>query len=89
VSLTSPVCSASTSAVRTAADRRGLRPASTPIVSPSCRPTAGVTALPAGASSARTQKVRRRSASAPAAALTAGSSVQATTYQAPSRSPSR
>ena len=39
-------------------------------------------------SSARAQKIRAASASAATAALTSGSSVAATAYQAPSRSPS-
>jgi hypothetical protein len=40
-------------------------------VSPPWRPTAGVTALPCGASSARTQNTRRSCASAPTWAFTA------------------
>jgi hypothetical protein len=39
--------------------------------------------------SARTQKIRRRSASATMAVFTCASSVAAIAYQAPSRSPSR
>ena len=53
------------------------------------RPVAGVTAVPRRAMSARTQKVRLRSAAATMAAFVSGSSVQAMTYQASSRSPSR
>ena len=48
-----------------------------------------MTAVPSRATSARTQKIWRRSASATTAALTSGSSVAAIAYQAPSRSPSR
>ncbi|SHW83427.1 Uncharacterised protein [Mycobacteroides abscessus subsp. abscessus] len=55
---------------------------------PSWLKDAGVTAVPSRAESARTQKMCRRSASSTTAALTAGSSVQAIAYQAPSRSPS-
>ena len=60
----------------------------TATVSPACRPTAGVKAVAASASSARTQKMRCCSASSLTRSLTAGSSVAAITYQAPSRSAS-
>ena len=67
------------------APRRPARPTD----SPSYSNDAGVTAVPSRATSARTQKMRLRSASATTAALTSGSSVAAIAYQAPSRSPSR
>ena len=73
---------------RTPADLRGSRLASTATVSPPWRPTAGVQAVPPAASSARTQKIRRRSHSSETRALVSGSSVAATTYHASSRSAS-
>ena len=66
---------------RMAAERRCSPPASTPTDSPSYSKDAGVTAVPSRATSARTQKMWRRSASATTAALTSGSSVAAMTYQ--------
>ncbi len=60
----------------------------TATVSPPCLPTAGVNAVAASASSARTQKIRRSSARVPTRALTAASSVAAMTYQVSSRSAS-
>ena len=74
---------------RMAADRRCWPPARTPINRPSWSKVAGVTAVPSRAASARTQKMRRESTSATTAALTCGSSVAASAYQAFSRSPSR
>ena len=65
-----------------AADRRCSPPASTPTDRPSYSNDAGVTAVPSRATSARTQKIWRRSASATTAALTSGSSVAAIAYQA-------
>ena len=49
--------------------------------------TAGVQALEADRSSARAQKMWSRSAASATAAFTEGSSVAATAYQAPARSP--
>ncbi len=71
-----------------AAERRCSPPASTPTDNPAYSNEAGVTAVPSTAMSARTQKIRDRSASATTAALTSGSLVAASAYQAPSRSPS-
>ena len=73
---------------RTAAERRGSRLPSTATVTPACRPTAGVQAVASVASSARTQKIRRDSAAALTASLTARTSVAAIAYQLSSRSPS-
>jgi hypothetical protein len=87
--LITPRSSASRMADRMAAERRCSPPASTPTERPSYSKDAGVTAVPSRATSARTQKMRRRSAPSTIAALTAGSSVAASTYQAPSRSSSR
>ena len=67
--------------------RCGSPPPCTPTTTSSCRPIAGVQTLEARRSSARAQKMRARSASSPTAAFTAWSSVAATAYQAPSRSP--
>ncbi len=72
---------------RSAAARRGLRPALTATVTTPDRPVAGTQAADAVASSARTHQIRCRSASAATAALTPGWSVQVNTSQAPSRSP--
>ncbi len=87
-----PSRSAVTISSRRLACRRGSRSAAelpiTATVSPACRPTAGVKAVAAYASSARTQKIRCRSASSLTRSFTAVSSVAAITYQAPSRSPS-
>ena len=83
-----PSRSAVTMSSRSAADFRGSRLPSTPTVTLPWCPTAGVHADPPRASSARTQKVCRRSAAAATRALTSGSSVAATTYHAPSRSAS-
>ena len=53
-----------TIASRIPADRRGSRLPTTATVTPACRPTAGVHAVARGASSLRTQKIRRSSAAA-------------------------
>ncbi len=83
-----PSRSPSTTASRTAAERRGSLPLRTATVTPSTRPVAGVQAVAASASSARTHQTRRRSASAEATSLAARSRVAISAYQAPSRSPS-
>ena len=83
-----PCWNASWIADRIAAERRCSPPANTPTARPSYSNVAGVTAVPSRPASARTQKIRRRSASSTTAALTSGSSVAAMTYHAPSRSPS-
>ncbi len=84
-----PSRSPSMIASRTAAERRGSRPVRTATVTPSLRPVAGVQADAASASSLRTHHTRRASASADAAALTSGSSVLMSAYQASAKSPSR
>ena len=87
-----PSRSPETISSRRLACRRGSRAAAvlpiTATVSPSWLPAAGVNAVAAWASSARTQKIRCRSATRPTRRLTSGSSVAAITYQAPSRSAS-
>ena len=86
-SATLPSVSPATTASRTPTARCGSPPPWTPTTRSPCRPTAGVQALECDRSSARAQKMRARSASSATAAFTAGSSVAATAYQAPSRSP--
>ncbi len=86
-SATLPSVSPATTASRTPTARCGSPPPWTPTTRSPCRPTAGVHALECARSSARAQKMRARSASSATAAFTAGSSVAATAYQAPSRSP--
>ena len=81
-----PDCSPAMTASRIAALCRGS-PLSTPtLVSPAV-PEAGVQAVAAAASSARTHHVRLASASAATAALTSGRSVQVMTSQAAAQSP--
>src|SRR3954452_18340531 len=82
-----PSVSPATTASRTPTARCGSPPPWTPTTRSPCRPTAGVHTDDADRSSARAQKMRSPSASTAIAALTAGSSVAATAYQAPSRSP--
>src|SRR3954453_13415247 len=82
-----PSVSPATTASRTPTARCGSPPPCTPTTRSPCRPTAGVHTEDADRSSARAQKIRSPSASAATAALTSGSSVAATAYQAPSRSP--
>ena len=74
--------------LRSSRVRRGSRRPMTATVEPWVWNAAGVHADPPQASSARTQNVRRASAPSAASLFVAGSSVAATTYQAPSRSAS-
>ena len=84
-----PVSSRSAIALRSATARRGSPPAPTATVTSPERATAGVQALDALASSARTHHSREASASAATASSTARSPVAVCTSQAPSRSVAR
>ena len=77
----------SRTASRTPIARRGSPPPRTATVTGPCRVTAGVHALAAVRSSARTQKIRRSAAAALTAAAAVRSSTATWTSHAPSRSP--
>ncbi|TWJ27611.1 hypothetical protein JD81_01102 [Micromonospora sagamiensis] len=76
-------------ASRVARERCGSPPPSTATVTGPCRVTAGVQALAANRSSARTQKIRRSAATALTAAAAARSSTATCTSHAPFRSAGR